>query len=70
MTANLNRRKPTMSSVQALRGIFVQRIGGKTVLILDPNGCDAISRAAWLGLTNEMRRQRERPVLAHPEEAT
>jgi len=48
----------TLASVQPLRGIYVQRVGGKTVIIWNPNGDDAISRAAWLALTNDLRRQK------------
>jgi hypothetical protein len=48
----------TLASVQPLRGIYVQRVGGKTVIIWNPNADDAISRAAWLALTNDLRRQK------------
>jgi hypothetical protein len=51
-------RTPTISSVQALQGIYVQRIGGKTVIIWLPSQDDAVSRAAWMALTNELRRQK------------
>ena len=45
-------------TVQALRGIYVQRTSGKTFIIWDPNSDDAVSRAAWLALTNDLRRQK------------
>jgi len=45
--------------VQSLRGIFVHRWKGQTVIIWDPNACDEISRRAWLALTADLRRQKE-----------
>jgi len=48
----------TVGTVQALRGIFIQRVEGRTYMIWDPNADDAFSRAAWLALTNDLRRQK------------
>ena len=45
-------------TVQALRGIYEQRVDSRTYMIWDPNGDDAVSRAAWLALTNDLRRQK------------
>jgi hypothetical protein len=47
-----------MATVQALRGIYVQRVEGRTCMIWDPNADDAISRAAWLSITKDMARQK------------
>ena len=58
MTQESASSEPTIGTVQALRGIFVQRVDGRTVIIWDPNGDDAVSRAAWLALTNDLRRQK------------
>jgi hypothetical protein len=58
MTGDQEIKPDTIGTVQALRGIYVQRVDSRTVMIWDPNGDDAISRAAWLALTNDLRRQK------------
>jgi len=58
MSTDQENSPQTIGTVQALRGIFIQRVEGRTVMIWDPNGDDAVSRAAWLALTNDLRRQK------------
>jgi len=58
MTGDQEIKPDTIGTVQALRGIYVQRVDSRTVMIWDPNGDDAISRAAWLSITQDMARQK------------
>jgi hypothetical protein len=58
MTGDQEIKPDTIGTVQALRGIYVQRVDSRTVVIWDPHADDAISRAAWLALTNDLRRQK------------
>jgi len=58
MTGDQEIKPDTIGTVQALRGIYVQRIGGRTYMIWDPSNDDAISRAAWLSITQDIARQK------------
>lgn len=57
---------PAAPLIQALRGIWVQRWHGRTLICWDPNDCDDVSRAAWAGLTAELHRQKEVPHADFP----
>lgn len=51
--------QPSVPIVQTLRGIWVQHWKGRTVICWDPSACDDVSRRAWMGMTADLRRQKE-----------